>query len=84
MTKVEVYGADWCEDTQQARRFLTERGVSYDYINVEQDKQALEWVKQQNGGKEKKPTIKIGAQVLSVPSNRALEEALRDNQILSR
>ena len=41
-------------------RHLNRLGVAYQYINVEQDQQASEWVKQQNDGKERKPTVKIG------------------------
>jgi hypothetical protein len=51
--------------------------VAYQYINVEHDQQASEWVKQQNNGKERKPTVKIGAQVLAEPSDQELEQALR-------
>ena len=53
---VEVYGADWCVDTQRTRRHLDSLGVAYQYINIEQDQQASAWVKQQNDGKERKPT----------------------------
>jgi thioredoxin reductase (NADPH) len=65
---VEVYGADWCGDTQWTRRHLDSPCVVYQYINVEQDQQASAWVKQQNDGKERKPTVKIGEQVLAEPS----------------
>jgi mycoredoxin len=37
---VEVYGADWCVDTQRTRRHLDRLGVAYQYINLEQDQQA--------------------------------------------
>jgi mycoredoxin len=77
MSMVEVYGADWCGDTQRTRRQLDRLGVAYQYINVEHDPQVSAWVKQQNGGKERKPTVKVGAQVLAEPSDQALEQALR-------
>ena len=83
MSKVEVYGADWCGDTKRIRDFLDSVGVSYDYINVEQNPQAAIWVKEQNDGKERKPTVKVGAQVLSVPDDAELESALRENGLLS-
>ena len=83
MSTVEVYGADWCGDTQRTRRHLDHLGVAYQYINVEQDKQASEWVKQQNDGKERKPTVKIGRQVLAEPSDQALEQALRQEGLVS-
>jgi thioredoxin reductase (NADPH) len=44
---VEVYGADWCRDTQRTRRHLDSLGITYQYIDVEQDQQASAWVKQQ-------------------------------------
>lgn len=80
---IEVYGADWCGDTQRTRRHLDRLGVVYQYINVEQDLQASAWVKQQNDGKERKPTVKIGAQVLAEPSDEALEQALRQSGLMS-
>jgi glutaredoxin len=83
MEKVKVYGADWCGDTQRSLKHLDELGVAYDYVDVEQDAQASSWVKEQNEGKERKPTIKVGAQVLSVPSNQELESALRTNGLVS-
>lgn len=83
MQKVEVYGADWCEDTTHAREFLDSLGVSYQYINIEQDDEAAEWVRRQNDGKEKKPTVKIGEQVLSVPGDGELESALREKGVIS-
>ena len=54
---VEVYGADWCGDTQRTRRHLDSLGIAYQYINVEHDQQASACVKQQNDGKERKPMV---------------------------
>jgi glutaredoxin len=82
MNTVEVYGADWCEDTRRTRRHLDGLGVAYDYINLDQDKRASEWVKRQNDGRERKPTVKIGEQVLAVPSDQELENALRQQGLV--
>ena len=82
MDKVKVYGADWCGDTRRTLRHLDRLGVAYDYIDVEQDEEASRWVKQQNDGKERKPTVKIGAQVLSTPSDQELESALREQELV--
>lgn len=75
---VKVYGADWCGDTQRTREHLDSLGVAYEYINVEQDAKAAAWVKEHNDGKEQKPTVEANGQVLSVPSNRELDSALRE------
>ena len=77
MPNIKVYGADWCGLTRYTLRHLDELGVAYEYIDVDNDQQASEWVKQQNNGKEKKPTLDIDGRVLTAPSNRQLDEALR-------
>lgn len=73
---VKVYGADWCGDTKKAISYLDSTGIDYQYINVENDVEASEWVKSQNNGKERKPTIKIGEKILSVPSEDELADVL--------
>ena len=82
MNKVTVYGANWCGDTKRTLRQLDNLGVAYDYIDVEQYEQASRWVKGQNDGKERKPTVKLGTEVLSVPSDQELERALREQGIV--
>jgi mycoredoxin len=76
MTKVKVYGADWCGDTHRTLKHLDNLGVAYDYIDIEQDEQAAQWVREQNQGKERKPTVKFGERILSVPTDEELESAL--------
>ena len=84
MNRVKVYGADWCGDTRRTLQQLDSLGVSYDYINVEEDAEASRWVKEHNDGKERKPTIDLDGQVLSVPSREELETALREKGLTSR
>jgi mycoredoxin len=83
MDKVKVYGADWCGDSKRTLEQLDELGVAYDYIDIEQDEQAARWVREQNDGRERKPTIKLGEQILSTPSNQELETALRENGLIN-
>lgn len=82
MGNVTVYGTDWCEDTTHARKLLEELTVPYKFVNIEIDTQSREWVKQKNGGKEKKPTIEIGHEVFSVPSDAELRSALERANLL--
>jgi mycoredoxin len=82
MERVKVYGADWCGDTKRTRQQLDALGVAYDYVDVEEDEQAARWVREQNDGKERKPTVKLGEQVLSVPDEATLESALRENGLI--
>ena len=80
---VKVYGADWCEDTRHAREYLDGLGVPYEYVDVEQDEAAARWVREHNDGKERKPTIDVGGQVLSVPSEHELIGALRERGLMA-
>jgi glutaredoxin len=82
MPNVTVYGADWCPLTKAALLHLDELGVDYDYIDIEQDPEAAKWVADNNGGKEKKPTISVEGAVLSEPSNAELDDVLRDKGVL--
>jgi mycoredoxin len=80
---VKVYCADWCADTRRAREFLDGLGVSYEYVDVEGDEAAARWVKEQNEGKERKPTIDVGGQILSVPTEHELVGALRERGLMA-
>ncbi|HEX4169825.1 MAG TPA: glutaredoxin family protein [Bryobacteraceae bacterium] len=76
MADVIVYGAGWCPSTQDTIRHLKGIGVQYKYIDIDDDRKAARWVAQHNGGKEKKPTIDVGGEVLSTPSNEELDRVL--------
>ena len=62
--------------TKKSRAFLDSKNVEYKYIDIDHDRTAAKWVADQNGGKEKKPTIDIDGKVMTEPSEKELEEAL--------
>jgi glutaredoxin len=76
MANVKVFGADWCSMTQRTKEHLQHLGVNYEYVNVERDPRASEWVKAQNDGKERKPTLLVNGEVLTTPTNEELDAAL--------
>ena len=82
MAELKVYGADSCEHTTRLLAHLDGLGVKYRYINIDQDKQGAAWVRHQNDGKEMKPTVDVGGIILLTPSELALDDALRDAQLL--
>ena len=82
MSQVKVYGTDWCGDTTRTRAELQQLGVDFDYINIEQNPEAAAWVRDHNDGKEKKPTLDIDGQVLTVPGSQELTQALRAHKLL--
>jgi adenylate cyclase len=79
---VEVYGADGCEKTMRTRWYLDSRGIAYQYINVGQNQQAPERVKQQNDGQARKSTVEIKSWVLTEPCDSDLENTLRKEGLL--
>jgi len=83
MERIKVYGADWCGLTRRTLMHLDRLGVPYDYIDVDYDREASEWVMRQNNGKEKKPTLDIHGRVLTAPTHKELEDALRSEHVLA-
>jgi thioredoxin reductase (NADPH) len=74
---IRLYGAPWCSDCKQAKKFFGEHRVTYDFINVEEDADGLRIVEQTNKGKRIIPTIFFpDGSVLVEPSNAELAEKL--------
>ena len=81
-TQIKVYGADWCGDTRRTLRQLDQRGVDYDYIDIDEDTKGEEKVIEFNKGKRRIPMVEIASDNgeptrLSVPTEGELEKALR-------
>jgi mycoredoxin len=54
-----MYTTPWCCDCHRAKRFLKERGLSFDEINIEQSEGAVEFVMNVNQGKRRVPTFEV-------------------------
>jgi mycoredoxin len=87
--KTVVYGTDACPDTRRTRHQLESLGVPYQYVDVERDEAAEARVKEWNGGRRMTPTVVLprgnvvdGTDRLVVPSDRDMEEALRERGIM--
>ena len=71
--KVKMYATAWCGDCRMAKRWLDARGIAYDYINIEEDESAAEYVMHVNGGARSVPTIVFpDGSILVEPSPRQL------------
>lgn len=76
-SKITVYGAYWCPDCRRAKKFLGEQFVPFQWIDVEQDKEAERYVLQKNNGKRIIPTIEFeDGSFLVEPSNAELAKKL--------
>ena len=83
---ITVYGADWCEDTQRSLRHLRRLAIAHDYINIDEDSDALERARALNGGMRRTPTIdlSVGGPGLVEPDNDTLSAALVEIQMLTQ
>jgi glutaredoxin-like protein len=68
-----VYGTDWCYDCRRARQFLQNHNIHFEWIDIDQDKQAEHYVTQVNHGMRSVPTILFeDGTTLTEPSNAQL------------
>jgi len=68
-----VYGADWCGDCIRARKFLVEHQVPFEWIGIESNQIAENFVIQTNQGMRSIPTILFqDGSILVEPSNATL------------
>jgi len=72
-----VYGTTWCPDCVRAKHFLDRQHIPYQWINIEDDPQAIAYVEQVNGGMRRVPTILFpDGSILVEPSNAELAKKL--------
>ncbi|MCA9381657.1 glutaredoxin family protein [Candidatus Dojkabacteria bacterium] len=58
--KVRLYGADWCSDCIRAKVFLENHNIDFEYIDVDQDEKANQYVVEVNPNKNRTiPVIEI-------------------------
>ena len=73
--EIIMYGTTWCGDCHRSRRLLDGNNVEYKFIDVDQDLEALEYIKTLNKGRRRVPTIVFAdGDVLIEPSDPALAE----------
>jgi mycoredoxin len=70
---IKMFATTWCGDCRMAKRWLDSHNIPYEYINIEHDEQAAEYVMQVNRGMRTVPTIVFpDGSVLVEPSVRDL------------
>lgn len=75
--KITLYGAYWCPDCRRSKKFLGEQFVPFKWIDIEQDKEAEQFVLQKNNGKRIIPTIVFeDGSFLVEPTNAELAKKL--------
>ncbi len=75
--EITVYGAHWCPDCRNSKQFLGEHQIPYQWVDIEEDKEAEQFVLQKNNGKRIIPTITFSdGSFLVEPSNAELAAKL--------
>lgn len=59
MADIRMYMTTWCPDCRFAKRFLDERGIAYETINVDEHPEAVQLIMEKNDGKRKVPTFEV-------------------------
>jgi glutaredoxin len=73
-----VYGTSWCPDVVVARRFLDQRGVEYEYLDIDANKEAMDALFEISGVDWLVPTVVFpDGSVFSNPSKKELAGKLR-------
>jgi mycoredoxin len=77
--KIILYTIPWCRDCKAAKRFLGERGIAYEEVDIEQRPEAAEIVMRLNDGMRKVPTLDVEGTIVSGDKFNAarFEEELR-------
>lgn len=72
-----VYGTTWCGDTRRARAILDENKIDYEFIDIDKDMAAREFVEKTNKGFRSVPTMIFpDKSILVEPSSDQLRKKL--------
>ena len=78
--KITVYGAPWCPDCKQAKQFLGEQRIRYNWVDIDEDESGRRRVQELNNGKQIIPTIIFeDGSILVEPSNAEMAAKLGIN-----
>lgn len=81
--KIKFYGANWCPDCRRSKAYLDEKGIDYEYIDIEKVPGAAKEVERINNGYQSIPTIVFpNGKILVEPLNTELQKALDENKDL--
>ncbi len=73
-----VYTTPWCGPCARLKSRLTDRGIPFTEVDVEQDHEAADWVARANNGNQTVPTVRLpDGSTLTNPSADAVETALQ-------
>ena len=75
---IKIYGADWCPDCVNAKKFLKSKGVEFEYIVITDNKEAISFVEKINNGKRIIPTLVVDGETNINPGINGLMKILEN------
>ncbi|RMG56984.1 MAG: NrdH-redoxin [Deltaproteobacteria bacterium] len=57
--RIVMYTTSWCPDCRAAKRFLSEKGIEFEEVDIEKNPEAAEKVMELNNGMRIVPTLDI-------------------------
>ena len=76
--QIKIYGTAWCPDCARAKQVFNKLKVSFEWINIDQDKNSAAYVEKINRGFKSVPTIVFpDNSILVEPSNAELEKKIK-------
>lgn len=79
-SKIIVYGAEWCGFCHAARRYLDDKGVKYDYRDVEHDMDDMR-AAMEKSGQTGIPVIDIDGTIIIGFDRPRIDQTLKDKQL---
>lgn len=77
-----IYGTNWSVETWDIRRFLEAFDIAYEYIDVEKDQKALNWLRQQCNGETPLPSLHLpNGDLLLAPTRETMADYFGINLI---
>ncbi len=81
--RIIVYATAWCPDCLRARRVLDDLKIQYQFVDIDKDAKAKEYVISVNHGNRSVPTIVFpDGSILVEPSSNILTAKLRDSGLV--
>jgi mycoredoxin len=75
--QIKIYGTSWCPDCARAKQVFNKLKVSFEWIDIDQDKNSAAYVEKINRGFKSVPTIVFpDNSILVEPGNAELEKKI--------
>ncbi|MGH7237710.1 MAG: FAD-dependent oxidoreductase, partial [Candidatus Saccharimonadales bacterium] len=81
MSEIVLFGADWCGDCHRARKYFEDKGIDYEYKDVDSAQSVKDEMLELTNGSQSIPVITVqGKLVAQEPSNEELQKLFGEDE----